>query len=92
MEINKKELLDNLTKTKSSYSNGISKGHTVMPKADGKQLIVGKNIKLSGAIDVCESLAPALSLSQHQGLFKQVSSSHQVAKIVEFHLQHQFFQ
>ena len=27
---------------------------------------------------------PALSLSQHQGLFKGVSSSHQVAKILEF--------
>jgi cytoskeletal protein CcmA (bactofilin family) len=34
----------------------MSKGHSVMPKTDGKQLIVGKNIKLSGAIDVCESL------------------------------------
>ena len=35
---------------------------------------------------------PALSLSQHQGLFKWVSSSHQVAKILEFQLQHQSFQ
>ena len=32
---------------------------------------------------------PALNLSQHQGLFKWVSSSHQVAKILEFQLQHQ---
>ena len=32
---------------------------------------------------------PALSLSQHQGLFWWVSSSHQVAKILEFQLQHQ---
>ena len=52
----KNELLDNLTKPKSSFAGGMSKGHSVMPKADGKQLIVGKNIKLSGAIDVCESL------------------------------------
>lgn len=52
----KNELLDNLTKPKSSFASGMSKGHSVMPKADGKQLIVGKNIKLSGAIDVCESL------------------------------------
>ena len=35
---------------------------------------------------------PALNLSQHQGLFKGVSSSHQVAKIWEFQLQHQSFQ
>ena len=35
---------------------------------------------------------PALSLSQHQGLFKWVSSLHQVAKVLEFQLQHQSFQ
>ena len=29
---------------------------------------------------------PALNLSQHQGLFKWVSSSHQVAKVLEFQL------
>ena len=31
---------------------------------------------------------PAFNLSQHQGLFKWVSSSHQVAKVLEFQLQH----
>ena len=31
---------------------------------------------------------PALSLYQHQGLFKRVSSSHQVATVLEFRLQH----
>ena len=35
---------------------------------------------------------PAFNLSQHQGLFKWVSSSHQVAKVLEFQLQHQYFQ
>ena len=35
---------------------------------------------------------PALNLSQHQGLFKWVSSSHQVAKVLEFQIQHQSFQ
>ena len=35
---------------------------------------------------------PAFNLSQHQGLFQWVSSSHQVAKILEFQLQHQSFQ
>ena len=34
---------------------------------------------------------PALNLSQHQGLFQGVSSSHQVAKVLEFQLQHQSF-
>ena len=35
---------------------------------------------------------PALNLSQHQDLFKWVSSSHQVAKVLEFQFQHQSFQ
>ena len=35
---------------------------------------------------------PTFSLSQHQDLFKWVSSLHQVAKVLEFQLQHQSFQ
>jgi len=35
---------------------------------------------------------PAFNLSQHQGLFQWVSSSHQVAKVSQFQLQHQSFQ
>ena len=35
---------------------------------------------------------PAFKISQHQSLFKWISSSHQLAKVLEFQLQHQFFQ
>ena len=35
---------------------------------------------------------PTLNFSQHKGLFQWVSSSHQVAKVLEFQFQHQFFQ
>ena len=35
---------------------------------------------------------PAFNLSQHQGLFQWVGSSHQVAKVLEFQLQLQSFQ
>ena len=35
---------------------------------------------------------PICNLSQQQGLFKWVSSSHQVVKVLEFHLQRQSFQ
>ena len=41
---------------------------------------------------ISSSSPPAVNLSQHQGLFKWVSSSHQVAKVLEFQLQHQSFQ
>ena len=51
---------------------------------------------VSGAIQSSYPLSflspPALNLSQHQGLFKWVSSLHQVAKVLEFQLQHQSFQ
>ena len=35
--------------------------------------------------------SPAFNLSQHQDLFQWVSSSHQVANVLELQLQHQFF-
>ena len=35
---------------------------------------------------------PDFSFFQHQGLFQWVSSSHQVAKVLEFQLEHQSFQ
>ena len=51
---------------------------------------------VSDAIQPSHSLLspspPAFNLSQHQGLFQWVSSSHQVAKVLEFQLQHQSFQ
>ena len=38
------------------------------------------------------SPSPAFSLSQHQALFQWVSSSHRLAKVLQFQLQHQSFQ
>ena len=35
---------------------------------------------------------PTFNLSQYQGLLQEVSSFHQVAKVLEFQLQHQSFQ
>ena len=35
---------------------------------------------------------PAFNTSQHQGLFQWVNSLHEVAKVLEFQLQHQSFQ
>ena len=35
---------------------------------------------------------PAFNFSQHQSLFQWVNSSHEVAKVLEFQLQHQSFQ
>ena len=52
--------------------------------------------RVSDAIQASHPLSSpsplALNLSQHQGLFKWVSSSHQVTKVLEFQLQHQSFQ
>ena len=51
---------------------------------------VTENIQTSNSLS--SSFPPAFNLSQHQGLFKWVSSLHQVAKVLEFQLQHQSFQ
>ena len=51
---------------------------------------VGDAIQPSYALSSPSS--PALNLSQHQGLLKWVSSSHQVAQVLEFQLHHQSFQ
>ena len=40
----------------------------------------------------CSPSCPAFSLSQHQGLFQWVDSSHQVAKVLELEQQQQSFQ
>ena len=52
--------------------------------------------RISDAIQLSHPLSspspPAFNLSQHQGLFQWVSSSHQGAKVLEFQLQHQSFQ
>ena len=51
---------------------------------------VGDAIQLSHPLSSPSSPAP--NLSQHQSLFKWVHYSHQVAKVLEFQLQHQSFQ
>ena len=52
--------------------------------------------QISDAIQLSHPLSspspPAFNLSQHHGLFKWVSSSHQVAEVLELQLQHQYFQ
>ena len=51
---------------------------------------------VGNAIQPSHPLSPPYSLvfnlCQHQGLFRWVSSSHEVAKVLEFQLQHQSFQ
>ena len=65
--------------------------HHLLPEltqADGYP--VGDAIQPSHPLS-CPS-PPAFNLSQYQGLFQRVSSSHQEAKVLEFQLQHQSFQ
>ena len=45
----------------------------------------------SNHLILCPPSPPALNLSQHQGHFQWVSPLHQVAKVLEFQLQHQSF-
>ena len=52
--------------------------------------LVSDAIQPSHPLSTPSSLA--LCLSQHQGLFQRISSSHRVAKVLELQLQHQTFQ
>ena len=53
-------------------------------------------LRVSDAIQPFHPLSspspPVLNLSQHQGLFQSVRSSHQVAEVLELQRQHQSFQ
>ena len=53
-----------------------------------------ESVMLSKLLVLCRPLLllPSVSLSQHQGLFQWLSSSHQVAKVLELQLQYQSFQ
>ena len=51
-----------------------------------------ESVMPSNYLILCSPLLRLPSLSQHRGLFKWITSSHQVAKVLEFQLQHQSFQ
>ena len=56
------------------------------------KLVSIESVMPSNHLILCHPSPPGVSLSQHQGLFQWVSSSHQVARVLEFQLQHQSFQ
>ena len=51
-----------------------------------------KSVMPSNHLILLSSSPSALNLSQRQGLFQCVGSSHQVAKVLELQFQHQSFQ
>ena len=56
------------------------------------KLMSVESVMPSNHLILCRLLLLPSYLSQHWGLFQRVGSSHQVAKILEFQLQHQSFQ
>ena len=65
-----------------------------LKKQKNKKTPKKPNFQILDVFDIqpLSSPFPAFNRSQHQSLFKWVSSSHQVAKVLEFQLQHQSFQ
>ena len=51
-----------------------------------------ESVRPSKHVILCIPSTSAFNISQHQSLLKWVRSSHQVAKVLEFQLQHQSFQ
>ena len=64
--------------------------HRLLELAQTHVYQVGDAIQLSHPL--LSPSPPAFNLSHHQGLFQGVSSLHQVAKVLEFQLEHQSFQ
>jgi len=80
----------NLCDTMNCSTPGIPVHHQLPESTQTHVHWVGDAIQPSNPLSSPSS--PALNLSQHQGIFQWVSSSHQVAKGLEFQLQHQSFQ
>ena len=68
--------------------------HARLPCASASPTVCSNSCPLSRWCHptVSSPSPPAFCLSQHQGLFQWVSSSHQGAKVLELQLQHQSFQ
>ena len=68
---------------------GLPVHHQLLEFTQTHVLWVGDTIQPSHPLS--SPSPPAFNLSQHQGLFECVSSFNQVAKVLEFQLQHQSF-
>ena len=75
--------------TAAHQAAGFSVHHQLLKLAQRHVHWVGDAIQPSCPLS---SPSPATNLLQHQGLFQWVSSSHQVAKVLELQVQHQSFQ
>ena len=69
---------------------GLSVHHQLLEFTQTRVHQVGDAIQPSHPLS--SPFPPAPNPSQHQGLFQWVNSSHEVAKVLEFQLQHQSFQ
>jgi len=69
---------------------GLPVHHQLLESAQTHVHWVGDAIQLSHPLS--SHSPPAFNIFQHQGCFQWVNSSHQVAKALEFQLQHQSFQ
>ena len=69
---------------------GFSVDHTLLELAQTHVHRVSDAIQSSHPLS--SPVPPDFNLFQHQGLFQGVSFSHQVAKGLQFQLQHQSFQ
>ena len=80
----------------SLWPRGLQQTRPPCPSPSPRAYSQTHNHRVGDAFQPSHSLSspslPALNLSKHQGHFKRVSSSHQVAKVLEFQLHHQFFQ
>ena len=86
----------NLSKHQFSQFSSVSSTQASLSITNSRSLLKLMSIESvmpSNLLILCHSLLLLPSMfPRNQGLFQRVSSSHQVAKVLEFQLQHQSFQ
>ena len=84
------QLCPTLNDPMDCYMPGLPVHHQLLKLAQTHVHWVGDAIQPSYSLS--SPSPPAVNLSQHQGLFKGVSSSYRMAKVFRFQPQHQSFQ
>ena len=73
------------------FATSWTAAHQVSLSVTNSQSLI-KLMSIESMMPPLSSSSPTFSLSQHQGLFQWVSSSHQMAKVLELQHQYQSFQ
>ena len=92
MHISSVQLLSHVRLFATPWTTARQASRSITNSQSLLKLMTIEMVMPSNHLILSSSSPPTFSLSQYPGLFKRVSSSHQMAKVLEFQFQHQSFQ